>query len=424
MTAPLLARQYLPIGDARGSTEVPAALRRYVRAIGDVVLHVTTTATLTRTQQVVAVTGGTYTITMPASPQDGDEHQFIYGAGSGTVTISDGGSFSQTMDAVGEVLTAYYDKTAWVPVEDNRTVWGGGDVSVGNISASGTLGCGGVATIGGVLVLNHATLPEIDFVDGGNHIRFSESAQQFKFTVGAVEVLVGSAGLWTPAVDSATSLGTTSLRWSDFFTDAMTCGGAAALVGTVYIGTFASGNASLNLFTGAAGSAEVNVHDGTNSQEGGWYYDSNSNTMGCRAGNAVRTVLSASEFYPATDSATSLGATGNRWSDFFTDAMTCGGTAVLDGAIDHNGSTAGFFSATPAAQVAVTAALTDNTGATPDNTIANVPAATAADVDVTAASLASTNASLTALENNVSALTAKVNNLLAFAKAHGLMASA
>ena len=105
-----------------------------------------------------------------------------------------------------------------------------------------------------------------------------------------------------------------------------------------------------------------------------------------------------------------------------------GGSGTITGAITHTGTTAGFYSTTPAARPSaytqtystadkvhnnLTASdLTDNTGATPDTTIANVPAAVAALVDTTAASLTSTNTSLTAIGNNISDLAAQHDALL------------
>ena len=478
MTAPLLARQYLPIGDARGSTEVPAALRRYVSAIGDVTLYVTTTATLTRTQQVVVVTGGTYTINLPSSPQNKDEHQFIYGSGSGTVTVSDGGSFSQTIDAVGEVITAYYDETAWVMVEDNRTVWGGGDVSVGNLSASGTLGVTGTTTLAGALTMSAAS-PTATFGSyGGSPTQtFAKSAGGTSYqyflavdgTPSSGDKLVSHAADESLRIDShdgvafrnvVNVVNDADVRWYD----------GAQSVATTYIGNAsygvwtyegvsggdvthvfgkAVGGSTYLLFrsvfnadtTGdnrfAQGTDEVmawQVHDGTDFRDAIRVF--NAANMALLGGAQGPSNVTIGGTVNATDEATltlAAGASGLPWYGFvdngnrlqFDEANQVFRQYVGDVEVAAFGATTiGFFAATPAAKVAVVAALTDNTGATPDNTIANVPAATAADVDVTAASLASTNTSLTAIENNISDLTAKVNNLLAFAKAHGLMASA
>lgn len=135
----ILHSQYL--ADARGSTEVAAAVRRMVRNVADPgITFVTGTATALKNVTHVC-TLGTYTVTLPASPSNGDEVMVVVGSGtSGTITVS-GGAFSETVTAVGQYIVVIYDGTtsAWVLAGDNRTVFGGADVSLGNLTATGDI---------------------------------------------------------------------------------------------------------------------------------------------------------------------------------------------------------------------------------------------------------------------------------------------
>lgn len=60
---------------------------------------------------------------------------------------------------------------------------------------------------------------------------------------------------------------------------------------------------------------------------------------------------------PNTDSTTDLGLTGTRWRELFVDDITCTAAVNIGGALNHDGSTAGFYATAPVAQqtgVAVT----------------------------------------------------------------------
>lgn len=106
----------------------------------------------------------------------------------------------------------------------------------------------------------------------------------------------------------------------------------------------------------------------------------------------------------------------------FSTKQTFADEVEIDGALNHDGSAAGFFGTAPASQPSAytqtysmadkthanptAAALTDSTGQTPDTTIENVPAATTGVAD---ASVSSVNTALTAVEKNLSDLADQSN---------------
>ena len=89
-----------------------------------------------------------------------------------------------------------------------------------------------------------------------------------------------------------------------------------------------------------------------------------------------------------------------------TGVKTFNGEVELNAALNHDGTTVGFYGATPVTQAAAEANLTDNSGGTANDTIAaitNAANAGSADVGPTADAIADlaakVNAILTALRN-------------------------
>ena len=109
---------------------------------------------------------------------------------------------------------------------------------------------------------------------------------------------------------------------------------------------------------------------------------------------------------------------------------TFSGEVELDGALNHDGTTVGFYGATPATQASASADLTDNTGATANYTVEDVPAAAGdaggvvmVSAAANVATVASVNTALTAVENDIADLAAKVNKCLTVLRTLGLMAT-
>lgn len=75
-------------------------------------------------------------------------------------------------------------------------------------------------------------------------------------------------------------------------------------------------------------------------------------TGGTKAGewDASQNYIAAAHVYPDTDSANDLGLTATRWRELFVDDITCTAAVNVGGALNHDGSTVGFYGTTPIAQ--------------------------------------------------------------------------
>ena len=91
------------------------------------------------------------------------------------------------------------------------------------------------------------------------------------------------------------------------------------------------------------------------------------------------------------------------------DAQAITGTKTLAGPLDHDGTTVGFYSTTPAGQAAASANLTDNSGGTANDTVEALTGLLYID-------------DVAAIRNNFADLTAKVNKALTVLRNLGLFA--
>ena len=104
-------------------------------------------------------------------------------------------------------------------------------------------------------------------------------------------------------------------------------------------------------------------------------------------------------------------------------SLSVGGNATIGGSLNHDGSTAGFYGTTPAAQASASANLTDSSGGTANDTVqaltdpADSPATADALRDDLVANL------IPELRNNFADLAAKVNKALTVLRDIGLMAT-
>lgn len=109
----------------------------------------------------------------------------------------------------------------------------------------------------------------------------------------------------------------------------------------------------------------------------------------------------------------------HTWSN----KQTFGGEIQVGGALNHDGTTVGFYGTTPATQAAAIADLTDNSGGTANDTLqampdpADAPASADALRDDIVANL------LPPLRNNIADLGAKVDAITAALRTVGLIAT-
>lgn len=204
MDTPTNPRQYRPIGNASSAAEVAAAVNRLKQDSSDGgsdIIHKTAAFTAAA-DKTYTLTGFTGNATLPTDLADGAEVQLIYRDGTGSVTVTDA-TFSEILSVVGTTLTLRWDKGAWQAMEDTRSAGGEADLLVD-----------GALTVTGTTTLAAVTM--------------------------------GGTGDVVPTTDSVSSLGTTGVRWADFFTDAMTCGGNASIGGFVSaVDGFLSGSLSM-----------------------------------------------------------------------------------------------------------------------------------------------------------------------------------
>ncbi len=103
------------------------------------------------------------------------------------------------------------------------------------------------------------------------------------------------------------------------------------------------------------------------------------------------------------------------------DTLHVSGNATLDAALDHNGTTVGFYGVAPATRTTGIAQLTNSTGQVGNNTVALVADAVAASVDTSAASLASVNTSIATVNADLADLTDKLNVVMTALKSLGII---
>jgi hypothetical protein len=107
----------------------------------------------------------------------------------------------------------------------------------------------------------------------------------------------------------------------------------------------------------------------------------------------------------------------------FSDAAVFSSSVEIDGALNHDGSTAGFYGTAPTAQASASADLTDNSGGTANDTVqaltdpGDSPATADALRDDLVANL------IPELRNNFADVTAKVNDVLTALRNLGLIAT-
>lgn len=119
----------------------------------------------------------------------------------------------------------------------------------------------------------------------------------------------------------------------------------------------------------------------------------------------------------------SHGALLNLGADDHTQYFRADGTRALTGPLDHDGTTVGFYTTTPATQAAAAANLTDSSGGTANDTVQALtdPADAPATADVLRDDLVANL--IPELRNNYADLVAKVNKALTVLRTVGLMAT-
>jgi len=115
--------------------------------------------------------------------------------------------------------------------------------------------------------------------------------------------------------------------------DDAVAGDADAGADDLIIGNNSAATATGQTFlTTAAGVAKIAFGDDGDADVGRIEYDHAANDMGLWCGGAEQATVTDGTLVPTTDSDVSLGTTGLRWSNFFSDAATIGGNLTLGSA--------------------------------------------------------------------------------------------
>ncbi len=272
-----------------------------------------------------------------AAAEDGSfgyEHasqKFFWKVGGSTELHLDAAAFFPDSDAG---LDLGIDGTRWATVFSDNLTAGGAVVADGQSGRNDLVLGDGVGDRGMFIFSGIASSAWMVFTDtaatnNNGAFQYSMAGARFQIYTAGAHVINLSATDFGPQVDSNTTLGTNTRRWSTVFADNLTAGGGQVADGPtaendLVVGD-GVGNRGITIFTGTGSSGAVNYTDVSGSVIGRSRYSHTASAFFWSIAGTQELVLNASLLGPQTDAGLVLGSSTVRWGDVHADTAHIAG---------------------------------------------------------------------------------------------------